>query len=98
MDASFLPQDQTRSGINFHSPSTANTTTNMDLNSSMNSFPNNDFGIPGMDFLDTGEGFNTDQSTTDFGVNGLGFDFNQHDWNENGNQTDLFDGFWFGNA
>jgi len=54
--------------------------------------------LPGMDFLNNssagGEDFNFDTSALDLGF-GMGLDY-QHDWSD-GQQYDLFDGFFFGN-
>ena len=57
--------------------------------------------LPGMDFLNNaiggssaGEDFSFDNNGLDLGF-GMGLDF-QHDWSD-GQQFDLFDGFFFGN-
>lgn len=57
-------------------------------------------GLPGMDFLNNtggnGDGdFNFDAGGLDLGF-GMGLDY-QHDWSD-GQQFDLFDGFFFGNG
>jgi hypothetical protein len=56
--------------------------------------------IPGMDFLDNGtsgpdDDFNFETTGLDLGF-GMGLDL-QHDWSD-GQQYDLFDGFFFGNG
>jgi len=57
--------------------------------------------LPAMDFLDaagvaTNDDFSFDTSALDLGFGmGMGLDF-QHDWSD-GQQIDLFDGFFFGN-
>ncbi|KIX03130.1 uncharacterized protein Z518_06680 [Rhinocladiella mackenziei CBS 650.93] len=55
--------------------------------------------LPGMDFLNnvasSGDDFNFDAGGLDLGF-GMGLDF-QHDWSD-GQQYDLFDGFFFGNG